>query len=54
MDKMGQFLLNAMRLQQIDCTSISINDNNTSFNEGNINYWWLSSLHNDPPQVSLK
>ena len=38
MDKMGQFLLNAMRLQQIDCTSISINDNNTSFNEGNINY----------------
>ena len=50
---MGQFLLNAMRLQQIYYTAIIINNNNPSFNEGNINYWWPSSFHNGPPQASL-
>ena len=44
MDKMEQFLLNAMRLRQKNYTGISNNDNNnnTLFNERNINYWWLS------------
>ena len=51
MDKMEQFLLNAMRLPQKYYAAISNNDNNnnTLFNERNINYWWLSSLHNGPP-----
>ena len=56
MDKMEQFLLNAMRLSQKYYIAISNNDNNnnTLFNERNINYWWLSSLRNGPPKDSLK